>query len=240
VFLVSAPGTKFIARHALTISATLRSVNFVACVDPHDDERRKIIHEPQPPSDHVSVLPASPESVAAFLAHEAERQIRPSTIGSRVTSWPLEGPYSISHSREFNNVFFRQTGFGCSQFMPVGIRLEESRLKFTGHRSLQINPSKISYLGLMAQFWWRRLRNLYIEVDKKIEERLSGATHRQAQRNLRESLEQQTAAAVPNFYGQPSARPSEELAFWPGRESVVRRVRIKTEQVQPRPLCRHT
>ena len=26
---------------------------------------------------HVSVLPASPESVAAFLAHEAERQGRP-------------------------------------------------------------------------------------------------------------------------------------------------------------------
>jgi site-specific recombinase XerD len=32
----------------------------------------------------VSVLPASPESVAAFLAHEAERQVRPSTIGRRV------------------------------------------------------------------------------------------------------------------------------------------------------------
>jgi site-specific recombinase XerC len=35
---------------------------------------------------HVSVLPASPESVAAFLAHEAERQVRPSTIGRRVAA----------------------------------------------------------------------------------------------------------------------------------------------------------
>jgi Phage integrase, N-terminal SAM-like domain len=34
----------------------------------------------------VSVLPASPESVAAFLAHEAERQVRPSTIGRRVAA----------------------------------------------------------------------------------------------------------------------------------------------------------
>jgi site-specific recombinase XerD len=35
---------------------------------------------------HVSVLPASPESVAAFLAHEAERLVRPSTIGRRVAA----------------------------------------------------------------------------------------------------------------------------------------------------------
>ena len=35
---------------------------------------------------HVSVLPASPESVAAFLAHEAERRVRPSTIGRRVAA----------------------------------------------------------------------------------------------------------------------------------------------------------
>jgi Phage integrase, N-terminal SAM-like domain len=35
---------------------------------------------------HVSVLPASPESVAAFLAQEAERQVRPSTIGRRVAA----------------------------------------------------------------------------------------------------------------------------------------------------------
>jgi site-specific recombinase XerD len=35
---------------------------------------------------HVSVLPASPESVAAFLAHEAERQVRPSTISRRVAA----------------------------------------------------------------------------------------------------------------------------------------------------------
>src|SRR5580700_10480605 len=35
---------------------------------------------------HVSVLPASPESVAAFLAHEAERQVRPSTIDRRVAA----------------------------------------------------------------------------------------------------------------------------------------------------------
>ena len=35
---------------------------------------------------HVSVSPASPESVAAFLAHEAERQVRPSTIGRRVAA----------------------------------------------------------------------------------------------------------------------------------------------------------
>ena len=35
---------------------------------------------------HVSVLPASPESVAAFLAHEAERPVRPSTIGRRVAA----------------------------------------------------------------------------------------------------------------------------------------------------------
>ena len=34
----------------------------------------------------VSALPASPESVAAFLAHEAERQVRPSTIGRRVAA----------------------------------------------------------------------------------------------------------------------------------------------------------
>src|SRR6476661_5548502 len=34
----------------------------------------------------VSALPASPESVAAFLAHEAERQARPSTIGRRVAA----------------------------------------------------------------------------------------------------------------------------------------------------------
>jgi integrase len=35
---------------------------------------------------HVSVLPASPESVAAFLAHEAEHRIKPSTIGRRVAA----------------------------------------------------------------------------------------------------------------------------------------------------------
>jgi site-specific recombinase XerD len=35
---------------------------------------------------HVSVLPAAPEAVAAFLAHEAERQVRPSTIGRRVAA----------------------------------------------------------------------------------------------------------------------------------------------------------
>jgi hypothetical protein len=32
------------------------------------------------------VLQASPESVAAFLAHEAERRVRPSTIGRRVAA----------------------------------------------------------------------------------------------------------------------------------------------------------
>jgi Phage integrase, N-terminal SAM-like domain len=35
---------------------------------------------------HVSVLPASPESAAAFLAHDAERRVRPSTIGRRVAA----------------------------------------------------------------------------------------------------------------------------------------------------------
>jgi len=35
---------------------------------------------------YVSALPALPESVAAFLAHEAERQVRPSTIGRRVAA----------------------------------------------------------------------------------------------------------------------------------------------------------
>jgi site-specific recombinase XerD len=34
----------------------------------------------------ISALPAAPEAVAAFLAHEAERQVRPSTIGRRVAA----------------------------------------------------------------------------------------------------------------------------------------------------------
>ena len=34
----------------------------------------------------VSALPATPEAVAAFLAHEAERRVRPSTIGRRVAA----------------------------------------------------------------------------------------------------------------------------------------------------------
>jgi site-specific recombinase XerD len=34
----------------------------------------------------ASALPAAPEAVAAFLAHEAERRIRPSTIGRRVAA----------------------------------------------------------------------------------------------------------------------------------------------------------
>jgi integrase len=34
----------------------------------------------------VSVLPAAPETVAAFLAHEAERRVRPSTIARRVAA----------------------------------------------------------------------------------------------------------------------------------------------------------
>src|SRR6476620_653083 len=34
----------------------------------------------------ISALPAAPEPVAAFLAHEAERRIRPSTIGRRVAA----------------------------------------------------------------------------------------------------------------------------------------------------------
>jgi site-specific recombinase XerD len=34
----------------------------------------------------VSALPAAPEGVAAFLAHEAERRVRPSTIGRRVAA----------------------------------------------------------------------------------------------------------------------------------------------------------
>jgi site-specific recombinase XerD len=34
----------------------------------------------------VSALPALPQSVAAFLAHEAERQVRPSTISRRVAA----------------------------------------------------------------------------------------------------------------------------------------------------------
>ena len=42
----------------------------------------------------VSALPANPEAVAAFLAHDAETGSRPSTLGRRVarfgtlTSWP--------------------------------------------------------------------------------------------------------------------------------------------------------
>ena len=62
-------------------------------------------------------------------------------------SWPLEGAhYSIWHSREFSNVFFRQTGFACGQIHASWDSSEESRLKFTDRRSLQISPSKISYL----------------------------------------------------------------------------------------------
>jgi site-specific recombinase XerD len=34
----------------------------------------------------VTALPAAPEAVAAFLAHEAERNVRPSTIGRRVAA----------------------------------------------------------------------------------------------------------------------------------------------------------
>jgi site-specific recombinase XerD len=34
----------------------------------------------------TSALPAAPEAVAAFLAHEAERRVRPSTIGRRVAA----------------------------------------------------------------------------------------------------------------------------------------------------------
>ena len=34
----------------------------------------------------ASALPAAPEAVAAFLAHEAERRIRPSTIGRRIAA----------------------------------------------------------------------------------------------------------------------------------------------------------
>jgi Phage integrase, N-terminal SAM-like domain len=34
----------------------------------------------------IGALPASPEGVAAFLAHEAERGVRPSTIGRRVAA----------------------------------------------------------------------------------------------------------------------------------------------------------
>jgi site-specific recombinase XerD len=34
----------------------------------------------------VSALPAAPEAVAAFLAHEAERGVRPSTIARRVAA----------------------------------------------------------------------------------------------------------------------------------------------------------
>src|SRR5690348_6527651 len=34
----------------------------------------------------TNALPATPEAVAAFLAHEAQRQVRPSTIGRRVSA----------------------------------------------------------------------------------------------------------------------------------------------------------
>ena len=32
--------------------------------------------------------------------------------------------------------------------------------------------------------WWRRLKNLYVEVDTRIEEKLLCATHRQAARGM--------------------------------------------------------
>jgi hypothetical protein len=34
----------------------------------------------------TNALPATPEAVAAFLAHETERNVRPSTIGRRVAA----------------------------------------------------------------------------------------------------------------------------------------------------------
>ena len=119
---------------------------------------------------HVSVLPASPESVAAFLAHEAERQVRPSTIGRRVAAiryaHKLSGlplPTDDERVRATVRGIRRSLGAAPSKKMPATAERVIGMAPLAGTRRSAIRDRALLLIGFAGAFRRSELVALNLE-----------------------------------------------------------------------------
>jgi site-specific recombinase XerD len=118
----------------------------------------------------VSVLPASPESVAAFLAHEAERQVRPSTIGRRVAAiryaHKLAGlpvPTDDERVRATVRGIRRSLGAAPSKKMPATAERVIGMAPLAGTRLSAVRDRALLLIGFAGAF--RRSELVALNVD---------------------------------------------------------------------------
>jgi site-specific recombinase XerD len=119
---------------------------------------------------YVSALPASPQSVAAFLAHEAGRQVRPSTIGRRVAairyahklaSLPL--PTDDERVRATVRGIRRSLGAAPSKKMPATAERVIGMAPLAGMRLSAIRDRALLLIGFAGAFRRSELVALNVE-----------------------------------------------------------------------------
>jgi site-specific recombinase XerD len=127
---------------------------------------------------YVSALPASPESVAAFLAHEAERQVRPSTIGRRVAAiryaHKLAGlpvPTDDERVRATVRGIRRSLGAAPSKKMPATAERVIGMAPLAGTRLSAVRDRALLLIGFAGAF--RRSELVALNADD-IEETADG------------------------------------------------------------------
>jgi site-specific recombinase XerD len=128
---------------------------------------------------HVNVLPAAPESVAAFLAHEAERRVGPSTIGRRVAALryahKLAGlplPTDDERVRATVRGIRRSLGAAPSKKTPATAERIVAMAPIVGERLIAIRDRALLLIGFAGAFRRSELVALDVEDLEEIPEGL--------------------------------------------------------------------
>jgi len=118
----------------------------------------------------ISALPAAPEAVAAFLAHEAERGVRPSTIGRRVAAiryaHKLAGlplPTDDERVRATGRGIRRSLGAAPSKKMPATAERVMGMAPLEGTRLPAIRDRALLLIGFAGAFRRSELVALNVE-----------------------------------------------------------------------------